>query len=188
MPSQSRFARLGDNLTPSRNCRPDYEVFTVFVQSGEDMSKLMPPSIAAAMTGRHRQGPSHEVTRGEGWYFKLALRRCAAYFLWPVMATDGEGEQSGMVHQVRPFRSLTCASAPVFFPSRAHRVPFSRLTFRPLLELPSALSASSLFTARISPPQIQVPESLSTPFPPSLSLRFTEPNFHLFPYLSILLS
>ncbi|KAL3897864.1 MAG: hypothetical protein SGPRY_012960 [Prymnesium sp.] len=100
---------------------PDYEVFTVFVQSGEDMSKLMPPSIAAAMTGRHRQGPSHEVTWGEGWYFKLALRRCAAYFLWPVMATDGEGEQSGMVHQVRPFRSLTSTSAPVFFPSRAHR-------------------------------------------------------------------
>jgi hypothetical protein len=59
---------------------PDYEVFSVFVQSGADMLKLQPPAIVASMCGRHR---------------------CGCYFLWPVLATDGEGDQSGMVEQAR---------------------------------------------------------------------------------------
>ncbi|KAL1496077.1 hypothetical protein AB1Y20_014704 [Prymnesium parvum] len=77
---------------------PDYEVFTAFVQSGADMAKLMAPPIAAAMTGRHR---------------------CGAYFLWPVMATDGECDQSGMVHQEEYFaavRGFEASGIPTRFP------------------------------------------------------------------------
>lgn len=44
---------------------PDYEVFSVFVTSGDDLAKLQPAAIVPSMTGRHR---------------------AACYFLWPVTA------------------------------------------------------------------------------------------------------
>ena len=57
---------------------PDYEVFTAFVASGKDMAKLQPAAVCQSMSGRHR---------------------AACYFLWPVMAQDGEAHESGMLEE-----------------------------------------------------------------------------------------
>ena len=89
------------------NLGPDYEVFTAFVQSGADMAKLMAPTIAAAMSGRHK---------------------CGCYFLWPVMATDGESDQSGMVHKDGYFAAVV--SAPPEGSRRARATPEYRCVAR----------------------------------------------------------
>jgi hypothetical protein len=77
---------------------PNYEVVTAFVESGADLRRLLPQAIAPMMTGRHM---------------------CALYFLWPVMAQDGDVEQSGMVSQADYFaavRGFEAAGVPTRFP------------------------------------------------------------------------
>ena len=81
---------------------PDYEVVTVFVESGADLRKLQPSAIAPILRGRHL---------------------CALYFLWPVMAQDGDVEQSGMVNQADYFatvRAFEASGVPTRFPHASH--------------------------------------------------------------------
>ena len=77
---------------------PDYEVVTAFVESGHDLKALQPGAIAPMLRGRHVG---------------------ALYFLWPVMAQDGDVEQSGMVNEALYFdcvRQFEAAGLPTRFP------------------------------------------------------------------------
>ena len=60
------------------------------VESGADLRKLQPSAIAPILRGRHL---------------------CALYFLWPVMAQDGDVEQSGMVNQADYFATVRAFEA-----------------------------------------------------------------------------
>eukprot|EP00966_Prymnesium_polylepis_P105315 2438935-Prymnesium_polylepis.1 len=78
---------------------PDYEVLSVFVQSGEDLRRLQPSALAARLSGRHR---------------------CALYFLWPTTFRDGTAlQQMGMVPAPPYFaamQGLEAAGVPTRFP------------------------------------------------------------------------
>ena len=116
------------DATVYKRLGPDYEVFTVFVASGQEMSRIQPSAICQTMTGRHRAG---------------------LYFLWPVMAQDGAIDESGMVDQgayfeaVKAFEAVgVCTRFP--HPSQLYRTLLSKewqptLCLVPSLHIPPAV-------------------------------------------------
>ena len=77
---------------------PAYEVQSVFVERGDDLDRLQPAALLPLLRGRHK---------------------CACFFLWPTMVTDGAVQQMGMLHAaaaLQAMRRVEAAGVRTVFP------------------------------------------------------------------------